>query len=108
MVMCANDERTSGGLSFESKALGALRRPYWRFNILNPNWSKGRGVYTTALTLAIHQLRECEATTGANANVSVKEFNDYLLRSICEGLASKYGMPLLKPTIYYGDDRDAS
>ena len=108
MVMCANDESTSGGLSFESTRLGTVRRPYWRFNVLDSDWSKGRGVYTTALTLAIHQLRECENIAGSKANMTVREFNDYVLRSICEGLTSRYGVPLLKPAIYHADERNAA
>ena len=108
MVMCANDEGTSGGLSFESTTLGTVRRPYWRFNVLDSDWSQGRGVYTTALTLAVHQLRECENITGSKANLSVREFNDYMLRSICEGLASKFGVPLLKPTVYYGSEENVA
>jgi hypothetical protein len=100
IVMCANDTNTSGGLSFESKIMGSIRRPYWRMNILDTDWSKGRGIYTTAFTLAIQQLREHENATESHANLSIEDFNEYMLRPICEGLNVRHGLPLLRPTIF--------
>lgn len=100
IVMCANDSYTSGGLSFESKIMGSIRRPYWSFNILPSNWSQGRGLYTTAFTLAIQQLREYENISGLNVNLSIEDFNRFMLRSICEKLATQYRVPLLKPTVF--------
>lgn len=100
IVMCANNETTSKGLSFESTRMGIIRRPFWTFNILSPDWSKGRGIYSTAFTLAIEQLREYETMNETHANISLQDFNDAMLRPICEGFASQFDMPLLRPTVY--------
>lgn len=100
IVMCANDDATSQGLSFESTVMGQIRRPFWTFNILRPDWSKGRGIYSTAFTLAIEQLREYESMNGTNANISLQDFNDAMLRPICESFSSQFGVPLLRPTVY--------
>lgn len=100
IVMCANDHTTSKGLSFESTRMGFIRRPFWTFDILSPDWSKGRGIYSTAFTLAIEQLREHETMNDTNANITLQDFNDAMLRPICEGFASQFDMPLLRPTVY--------
>lgn len=100
IIMCANDESHSQSLSFESEQLCWVRRIHWPLNIVRSDWPKGRGVYTTAFVLGMLYLRYLDVMEGKYISVSISDFNDFVLRSICKHLSEESKLPFQNPVVY--------
>jgi hypothetical protein len=99
LVLCANSGDCGTELSWEHQELGWLRRGRWPASIVATDFAKGRGVYTAALTLALRLIGDLDRETGGTIRVSVREFNDVLVRKICARIAERWGLPLQVPMI---------
>lgn len=100
MVLTANDKETSAGLSFEAESMAAVRKPSWPVSFNKPDWSKGRGVFTSAFLQSLLYLYETEQSTGSPYTVDVRTFTEEILRVVCAQLNANYGVPLLKPCLF--------
>jgi hypothetical protein len=100
VVFSANDRDTNGGLAFESRAMTRVRRYDWPVEINRPDWKLGRGIYTTAFAHGLLLIKEAELRTGIPHTVSLRYFNDEILRSACRMYARDHGVPLVRPTLH--------
>lgn len=100
LVFAANDVTTFDGGTFESPIMASIRRLAWPVQINSPNWECGRGLYTSALALALLLLRDAELAAKRPLTIDLRSFNDELLRPITSMFAQNYDLPLIRPTLY--------
>ena len=100
LVLCANREGVSNGSAFEDAQMTSVRRPLGTVGILPSDHDAGRGVYTTALSLALMKLYDWDCGLSSPASCTIGDFNDGLLIPICAWLSRRFRVPLQVPTVH--------
>lgn len=114
VVMCSEDISMK---SYESKECVDLWSFHWPIDIQRSDITCGQGVYSTAISFGLICIREMEMkqagypsiseigafsmVQGRTSIISIQDFNDKILKSICETMATAYGVPLQKPSVYW-------
>ena len=100
LVLTANDVETNSGHAYESEAVNNLRWYSFPVYINRPDWTLGRGVYTSAFALGLCMLYESERVTNVPHTVSVRDFNDRILRPLCSSMSKTLSVPVIRPCVY--------
>lgn len=104
IAICANDELTQNGLSFESTKMYGVRYPTLPIEIDQSDPKAGLGIFSSAFCLGLLQIRENELVFGLENHVSIEDFVNCNVKPLCEMFSVSYDLPLIKPTIFAVDE----
>ena len=79
MSSCAGE-----GLAFESSGLRNFPLFRWPVEIFDPKWESGAGIYTCVVSLGLTCLRYFELTHKARVYLTIKDFNDSVVKPLCK------------------------
>jgi hypothetical protein len=97
VVLCA---AAGDQLAYECPGAGQVRRPMLTCGVAAQDLHDGRGIFTTALTLAFLKLRDTEAVHGQRPRVSLRRFILDAVRPLCWSIADEFGLKRQDVAIY--------